>query len=314
MIRLSVHPSRYPDASTARLRGALEARVLPGRFLYDSPAQAGRWLAYHEAYSPSRTDRDVEARYDDAFRASVQHFAGGFRVVGLGCGGGRKDARLLQTATGRASYAPIDTSPSLVVQSALEARDAASDLDPRVIDLESSVEGDAFGDPEEPRLFSAFGMIPNFELDEFGPRLGAWLRPDDFALISFNLSPGRFDEARDRILPQYDNEPGRAWMWGALNELGLFEADARLEVSARPVASSGEVWRIEAWCELERDARCPMPWGTVPFARGDRLRVLISNRLTVEAADHHLLEWGCAPVARWISESGEEGVWLVRCG
>lgn len=312
MIHLSVHPSRYPEASTARLRQALESRRLPGRFLYDSPAQAGRWLAYHQAYSPSRTDRDVELRYDDAFRATARHFSGDLEVVGLGCGGGRKDARLLQSAEGRARYVPVDTSPSLVVQSALEAGTSASAMNPLVIDLESSMKPNPFGPRDVPRLFSAFGMIPNFELDDFGPRLAAWLRPEDLALLSFNLSPGRFDRARDRILPQYDNAPGRAWMWGALNELGLFEADARLEVSAQPMTPSGEVWRVEAWCRLERDARCPMPWGEVPLDRGDRLRVLISNRLTVEAAQNQLRAWHLAPISRWISASGEEGVWLVR--
>lgn len=319
MIRLSIHPSRYPDASTARLRRALEARVLPGRFLYDSPAQAGRWLAYHQAYSPSRTDGDVEALYAAAFEATVSRMPARFTVVGLGCGGGRKDARLLRAARSRgedrrADYAPVDTSPSLVVQSALTADDEARSLHPLVVDLEAPLGPEVFGPDASPRLFTAMGMVPNFELDAFGPRLAGWMVPNDAALISFNLSPGPLAAARDRIVPQYDNAPARAWLWGALSELGLSSSNARLAVAPQSLSKDDEVWRIEAWCELTGRVTSPMPWGQVHFSEGDRLRALISNRLTADAAERALCAWGLSPEARWISDSNEEGIWLVRRG
>lgn len=315
MIRIGLHPSRYPEPTERRLAGALQARVLPGRFLYDSPAQAGRWLAYHHAFSPSRTDTDVEAIYDAAFAATASRLPEApIRHVSLGSGGGRKDRRMLAAVGGRATYVAIDTSPSLVAQSVLVAGDRARELDPRVMDLDADLGPDDFGPSDLPRLFTAFGMVPNFELDAFGPRLSRWLRPDDWLLISFNLSPGPFEEARGRILPQYDNPPGRAWMRGALLELGITESDASLEISARGLEEDGETWRIEAWASLSRDLALPMPWGTVALTAEERIRVLISNRLTAAAATRLLEGWGLEVVASWIAPSNEEGVWLTRKG
>jgi len=308
-----MHPSRYPDASRARLEDALAARILPGRFLYDSPVQAARWLAYHRAFSPSRTDDDVERMYDDAFAGAIVGWEGSpFTLVSLGSGGGRKDARLLERARGRAAYVPVDTSPALVVESMLTAGPHASRADPRVVDLEAELDATDFGDDATPRLFTAFGMVPNFELEAFGPRLAQWLRPRDRVLISFNLSPGTYTAAHERILRQYDNPESRAWLWGALRELGLSTRDAELRIGTRCLAADESVWRIEARADLRRDLTLPLPGRAFAMSDGESLRVLISNRFTVEAADAHLRRWGFEAEAHGVSMSNEEGVWRCR--
>lgn len=313
MIHFSLHWSRFPSAETDRLREGIRRRVLPASFLYDSPAQSGRYLAYHRAFSPSVIDGEVEAMYDAASRSATDRIrAERFLHVSLGCGSGQKDRRISSHTRGRASYMPVDTSSTLVAESVLANRDVAASIDPWVMDLDADVSANDFGPAGTPRLFTAFGMVPNFDLERFGPRLSQWMRRDDRLLISFNLSPGRYDEAAPRIVSQYDNEPGRAWMWGALREIGLSRDDTELRIEGAEEARDGRVWRVEAWADIRRDVELPLPWGREAVAEGESLRVLISNRLTAEAAEAHLHAWGLDVETRWVSSSNEEGIWLCR--
>ena len=70
-VTLTVHDSQYPDRVAEQLRRSLRTRQLPGKFLYDSPAQAQRWLAYHQAYTPSRTEPALLHLYQQAFQAAM---------------------------------------------------------------------------------------------------------------------------------------------------------------------------------------------------------------------------------------------------
>src|SRR4029434_8635857 len=101
-VTLTVHDSQYPDSVAEQLRRGLRTRKLPGKFLYDSPAQAQRWLAYHQAYSPSRTEPALLALYQQACAAALQALSpSALHYVSLGCGGGNKDALCLQQARPR---------------------------------------------------------------------------------------------------------------------------------------------------------------------------------------------------------------------
>lgn len=88
------------------------------KFHYDSAKQTQKWLALHQAHSPSRNDADCAATYDKAFAATVAHVeAPDVHVLGLGCGGGQKDTRLLKLLRERGrqlSYTPSDVSTALV--------------------------------------------------------------------------------------------------------------------------------------------------------------------------------------------------------
>ena len=118
---IPVHESARPERLNAALLAALRARRVPGRWLYEGAEQARRWLAYHQACSPSRADGEMARLYDAAFAWAVRLVmeqsgagtvgggtvggggarntgGGGLQAVSLGCGGGEKDARLLAAA------------------------------------------------------------------------------------------------------------------------------------------------------------------------------------------------------------------------
>ena len=108
---------------------SLRTRQVNHKFHYDSVKQTQQWLALHQAYSPSRTDADCAAAYDRSFAAAAARMAARrVHLIGLGCGGGQKDTRLLQLLqdSGKeAFYTPSDVSTAMV----LVARQAATGCD-----------------------------------------------------------------------------------------------------------------------------------------------------------------------------------------
>src|SRR5436190_15613146 len=95
--RVTIHPSQFPENVRQALVESLRRRQVNHKFHYDSLKQTQKWLALHQAYSPSRTDVDCAATYERGFEsAAAQIEAKRVHVIGLGCGGGQKDTRLLK--------------------------------------------------------------------------------------------------------------------------------------------------------------------------------------------------------------------------
>src|SRR5438552_1380927 len=113
------------SASRKMFRRSLPSRQVNHKFHYDSVKQAQQWFALHEAYSPSRTDAHCVAAYDRSFDAAAKRLASNrIHLIGLGCGGGQKDARLLKLLRDSGKdgwYSPCDVSTAMV----LTARQAA---------------------------------------------------------------------------------------------------------------------------------------------------------------------------------------------
>src|SRR5450432_156917 len=122
---VAIHASQFPENVRRDLLASLRARKVNHKFHYDSVKQTQKWLALHQIYSPSRNDADCAATYDNAFAEAAMHIKPKcVHVVGLGCGGGQKDTRLLKLLKARGKevfYTPCDVSPAMV----LIARQAA---------------------------------------------------------------------------------------------------------------------------------------------------------------------------------------------
>src|SRR3954463_10941104 len=127
---VSIHSSQFPDAVQRDLLESLRTRQVNHKFHYDSIRQTQKWLALHEAYSPARTDPEALAIYDQAFEAAVKRIPSKkVHVIGLGCGGGKKDTRLLELLSQgdrEVFYTPVDVSSAMV----LVARQTATDVIP----------------------------------------------------------------------------------------------------------------------------------------------------------------------------------------
>ena len=125
LVQVAIHASQFPENVRRDLLESLRTRRVNHKFHYDSVKQTQQWLALHQAYSPSRTDADCAATYDRSFAAVAARVESPrVQLIGLGCGGGQKDTRLLKLLRGSGRsifYTPSDVSTAMV----LEARQTA---------------------------------------------------------------------------------------------------------------------------------------------------------------------------------------------
>jgi L-histidine N-alpha-methyltransferase len=314
-----IHASQFPEAVRRDLLASLRSRRVNHKFHYDSVKQTQKWLALHQAYSPTRTDVDCQAVYESGFKAAAEKIK--FRavhVIGLGCGGGQKDTRLLKLLKTRGRevfYTPCDVSTAMV----LVARQTALAVVPQkncfpfVCDLAIADDLPAVLDsrlrPHASRILSFFGMIPNFEPQIILPKLASLVRPRDFLLFSANLAPGRnYAAGVEKILPQYDNPLTRDWLLTFLLDLGVGRSDGELRFSV--AAGTLGLKRIVADFYFNRRCRVEVENVVFNFRVGETFRLFFSYRYTPERVGKVLARYGLEVCGQWIAQSEEEGVFL----
>ena len=321
--RVIIHPSQFPDAVRRDLLESLRTRRVNHKFLYDSLKQTQKWLALHQAYSPSRNDADCAATYDAGFVAAAKRIeAASIQLVGLGCGGGQKDTRLLRLLTQagrRASYVPADVSVAMV----LVAREAAlaAILDEAchllVCDLAAKTglgaALDGVIEAGATRLITFFGTIHNFEPSEICSTLASLLRPADYLLLSANLAPGSdYNAGVERILPQYDNPLTRDWLLTFLLDLGVETGDGEMRFTIEDGPAGSALKRIVAYFHFNCGRRLTIDDENFDFSPGQSIRLFFSYRHTPESISSSLAERGVQVLEHWTTKSREEGVFLCR--
>jgi L-histidine N-alpha-methyltransferase len=330
LAHVAIHSSQFPDRVRQDLFSSLRARRINHKFHYDSIKQTQQWLALHQAYSPSRTDADCAAIYDRSFVEMARRFTGDeVHVLGLGCGGGQKDTRLvklLMDSGKKVSYTPLDVSTAMVLvarQAALQVLGADCCF-PLVCDLATATDLPAVLDNWPPalkpssnrpartsRLITFFGMMPNFEPEEILPRLAALLRRGEHLLCSANLAPGPdYAVGVRRILPLYDNALTRRWLMTFLLDLGMETTDGKLEFvieeGTRGLMRIVTHFRFEAARSIQIDDE------KFAFKKGESVRLFFSYRYTPARVQAGLNDHGLEVIHEWLAPSGEEGVFLVQ--
>ncbi len=315
-----IHESQFPESVRRDLLQSLRLRRINHKFHYDSHKQTQKWLALHEAHSPARLDPDCTKIYRQSFKAAAKNIQSAtVHVIGLGCGGGQKDARLLKLlrdAGKKISYTPCDVSVPMV----LVARRAALKFVPEkncfpcACDLATARDlSGAFADSQSPianRLITFFGMIPNFEPQIILPKLASLLRPKDLLLFSANLAPGRdYDAGLKKILPQYDNALTRDWLMTFLLDLGVEHGDGELRFTIDPHRN---LKRIVANFHFTRAREIRVGSERFRFRAGEAIRLFFSYRYAPERAKSILAVHGIEVLNQWITKSEEEGVFLCR--
>ncbi len=321
-ITLTIHDSQYPARVAEQLREGLRKRRLPVKFLYESPAQAQRWLAYHQAYSPSRTEADLLGVYQDAYAAALASLSNSpLHYVSLGCGGGHKDALFLQRARPQLPqlhYTPTDISAALVVETMLYLQASCPGLacSPYILDLEAEPDLNAILSPHDPtgsvRLFSCFGIIPNVDDHTFLPYVRRTLRRGDLLLISANLSPHPYPHANAHIVPQYDNPYAHAWYSGLLDSLGFPMSQVSTSVQAVPLREDGHIWQLRVYTTCLEAFTLKVYDASFPFEANERVQIFFSTRFTPEVMPEILASAGLQVIDTFLFASREEGIYL--CG
>ena len=319
--KISIHESQFPENVRRDLLASLHARKINHKFHYDSVKQTQKWLALHQTYSPSRNDENVRAIYEDGFEAVAKKIKSkNVHVIGLGCGGGHKDTRLLKLLKARGKkifYTPCDVSAAMV----LTARQTAlavlpeENCFPFVCDLATADDLPAAFNSRftihDSRIVTFFGMIPNFEPQEILPKLAALVRPEDFLLFSANLAPGKnYAAGMKKVLPQYDNEQTRGWLMTFLLDLGIEKTDGELRFEIAPGGFG--LKRLAASFYFKRARRIEIESEAFHFKSGEKIRLFFSCRYTPERVRTILAKFKLEVCESWIAKSEEEGVFLCR--
>jgi L-histidine N-alpha-methyltransferase len=315
-----IHASQFPENVRRDLLRSLRSRKIAHKFHYDSVKQTQKWLALHQQFSPSRHDADCRAIYAQSFEAVAREVKSkSAHLIGLGCGGGQKDTRLLRLlkASGKeVFYTPSDVAMAMV----LTARQTALSVVPTkncfplVCDLETANDLPAVFNSSlarrASRIITFFGMIPNSEPDIILPKLASLVRPKDFLLFSANLAPGKdYAAGVKKILPQYDNAPTRDWLLTFLFDLGIAKNDGELRFE---IETKSSLKRIVANFHFKRPCRIAIEDKSFAFKTGEKIRLFFSYRYTTERIRKALAAYRLEVCHRWMAKSGEEGVFLCR--
>jgi L-histidine Nalpha-methyltransferase len=322
-VSVCIHSSQFPENVRCDLLQSLRSREINHKFHYDSIKQTQKWLALHQAYSPSRIDPDCAAIYDQSFAAAASQIAAPrIHLIGLGCGGGQKDTRLLKLLKEQGkttSYTPSDVSVAMVLVARQTATSVipAENCFPFVCDLASTESvAEIFlskADASSTRLLTFFGMIPNFEPQAILSKLTGYLRKDDWLLFSANLAPGNnYSAGVEKIFSLYDNDLTRDWLLTFLFDLGLERNDGELRFNIEDCPAGTELKRIAAFFHFAKRSVIQLPEEDFEFQSGDKMRLFFSYRYTPKRLSHLLAENGIAVLDQWITQSEEEGVFLCR--
>ena len=305
-----IHESVSPAAHRAGMLAALEAGRVDNRFHYVGERSAGMWRVLASSHSPAQTE-DGLAAYDAAARAAIAALPEGpVHVIGVACGDGVKEQRLLGAlvSAGRTDVraTAVDVSVPLV-SAAAEAMDAVPgtrDADAVAVDITAvpdlaPVLGARRGGA---RLITLFGVVSTLGSGSIGPALSL-LEPGDVLMVSANLLPDAPD-AREHVMAQYDNPPTRAWLTAVLEDIGLGGAgDIAMRWHDAPdaLAIIGEVTPA-------RPLMADVQGVAMTMAAGRPIRVLESFRHDPPGLEALMAGAGLRDVVACISPSGEEGV------
>jgi uncharacterized SAM-dependent methyltransferase len=320
IINVMVHASQFPECVKETLLAGLRSRRIAPKFHYQSYKQAQLWLALHRACSPAWLDPDCELIYNQGFEAAAGSLPERqVNVVGLGCGGGYKEARLLDllAAQGKEiSYAPCDVSLPLLLTAAHKALEARPALPCRPLLCDLALASDLpeipgqIQQPHARRIITFFGMMPNFEPDVILPKLAALTRAEDLLLLSANLAPGPdYRAGVRRVLPGYDNPPTRAWLGAFLEDLGAEPDDGAVDFS---IEESAALLRIAGDFRFLRERELVVHEEHFAFHPGAVVRLFFSYRHTPGLIRQLFQARGFRVIGQWITKSGEEGVFLCR--
>lgn len=322
------HASLRAVALSQKRRDSLVRGEIDHGFHYQGVKQSQLWLEVHRCHAPLFSNTSFIDIFHAIAADTAAELAGqAVHVIGLGSGGGEKEAWLLQALRNAGCslrYTPVDTSLELALLSAEAAAPyLQTDSLPIVGDLSLLAELSAWlarYPSDEVRVYTAFGLTPNFLPSQLFGGLSNVLRPQDVLLLSANLAPVSDEDsgqayraACETLQPQYDNPETKAWLrqilldWGIAADLSepVFQVEA-LENLLGFVASSE--WLSEVG----------FPWEGQFFQaqRGARLRLFFSLRYTPKRLAETLKRWGLALEQGYLTDCGQEGVWRVarHCG
>jgi L-histidine N-alpha-methyltransferase len=317
-----VHPSLHAETQAKKRADSLRLGEIEHAFHYVGTRQAQLWLEVHRRHAPMYSDPAFEANYRQVFAEVAQSLSGQpLHIIGLGAGGGQKESWLLEMVQDldcQCRYTPVDVSLELALLSAEAAAGrSAYDITPVVGDLSLLADLPAWLErysTDELRIYTAFGLTPNFLPSWIFPHLHHVLRPQDKLLLSANLAStdADTDESYGRscaaILPQYDNAETRRWLGQVLIDWGIAQY---LSAPRFAIESIENLLAFAVRSEWLDDVSFPWEGERFHARKGNELRLFYSLRYTPNRLQEALKRYGLRMGQGHTTPCGREGVWQV---
>ena len=279
---------------------SLRDRLVNHKFHYVSYKQAHQWRELFKRYSPFMSDPACRRIYEESCVYAARQLASpGAHVIGLGCGSGEKDLRLLEQlrSAGRTViYTPADVSMPLVVTAQTLAEDAGFRSSAGVVcDLQAPMSLAELA-PELgtfPTIVTFFGMIPNFEPTAILPNISRMARSGDVVILSANLAPGHdYETGMREVLPQYHNPATEAWLLTFLLDLGIARGDGAVRWVIETDSRYPALQRLGAYFRFQQRRSILVENQEFSFHPGDDLRLFFSYRYSIEGLQAVLADHG----------------------
>lgn len=314
------------EPQKTRRQASLQSGAIDHLFHYQGVKQSQLWLDVHRAHAPLSADPSFEDIFRKiSLKTARDHARRSVHVIALGPGGGEKEAWLLEALRKEdctLRYTPVDAGLELAL---LSAERAAPFLDaetlPIVGDLSLLQQLPAWLDryPEnEARIYTAFGLTPNFLPSWLFSRLSSLMRPQDPLLLSANLAP--LDEFKDHglesyraacetVLPQYNNPETLRWLSQVLEDWGIAGS---LSAPTFEVQNFEDILGFGLHSKWLSETR--FEWENTPFhaQAGQSLRLFFSLRYTPKRLDQTLQRFGLTLGDGFTTPCRQEGVWQVK--
>jgi len=138
------------------------------------------------------------------------------------------------------------------------------------------------------------------------------VEPGDSLLLSANLAPGpNYAAGVQRILSLYDNGLTRDWLITFLLDLGFEKDDGEVRFAIEDSAEDSGLSRVVSRFLFTRPCEITMDSERFKFRPGDSIRLFYSYRHTPALVRSMLAPHGLEVRQEWITQSEEEGLFLV---
>ena len=302
-MRAICHQGQSQAEVETKRADCIRQRDIAAQFHYETDRQASLWLNVHKRLACSK---ELIRPYGETAEALASGWAyPDGALIALGCGGGEKEIGILRALPKGTRFVPTDVSIHLALKTAQAALEVNPSwvVMPLVFDLALADNLLEFIDQHvgQNRVFTFFGIIPNFSPSLILPRLRILLRPEDRLLLSANLAPNGMDP----ILPQYDNDITREWLAEFPMKHGAGQGDMKFTVE-----SSGYLQRIVAHYHFSESCVMEANGEFFEFQSGNSLQLFVSYRYTVESLRDTLEQYGISIEDAFLTSNGEEGVFI----
>ena len=321
VVEVGIHSSVFSQRSSEVISNSLSTRELASSILYRGALSASLWERLHHSYAPSCQETHTPSLHGQGFSAFLECVDGAsLNLISLGCGLAEKESQLLGIAgVGIKEVILIDTSVELVAEAKQRCLMSRPDMSINAIAADLSMEKQwrelLPSSLDGIRLFTLFGMVPNFDRKILFRRLSETMKSGDWLLLDANLRPDPISGGPlipQSIVDQYDNLECRQWLLASLAELGFYESDGTLLFSTEDTPGLPAVPRIRVVFELNREVVTSVGGQEFRFQSGDKLGVFYSMRYCRADLRKLLEPEGIQVVQEWVSHSGEDGLYLCR--